>query len=275
MDILSMILSENKANTAIKKIETLEEENAIGSIRESVTLKRYISSIDRSDDTDIVCYVGFAEMDDEIENFLKLLSPGEQAYVFFNLIQIDGEDGNTVLQLKPTLELSIQNGMAILGNMEDMNALTPNTVTLIFDDTGMTVACIAEKAVDASQCRMRVSVSTFRKHIPIDPKYIQGAVLPVVELSTVISEENSFVAMLSEEESAALEALSFSPCIIKFSVDSPNSFGGTLEFSAYADCARPSGADSWGWMAECAQGTFQTMAEDGVWAAVFVVKTAG
>lgn len=109
----------------------------------------------------------------------------------------------------------------------------------------------------------------------IDPKYIPGAVLPVVEISTVISEENNFVAMLSEEESAALEALSFSPCIIKFSVDSPNSFGGTLEFSAYADCARPSGADSWGWMAECAQGTFQTMAEDGVWAAVFVVKTAG
>lgn len=230
MDILSMILSENKANTAIKKIETLEEENAIGSIRESVTLKRYISSIDRSDDTDIVCYVGFAEMDDEIENFLKLLSPGEQAYVFFNLIQIDGEDGNTVLQLKPTLELSIQNGMAILGNMEDMNALTPNTVTLIFDDTGMTVACIAEKEVDASQCRMRVSVSTFRTHIPIDPKYIHGAVLPVVELSTVPTAEGT---PLTEAEAAAIDALNGKPCIVVFNGVLGNY---TSRFEAYASC---------------------------------------
>lgn len=48
---------------------------------------------------------------------------------------------------------------------------------------------------------------------PIDPKYLPGVCLPVVELSTEPTVEG---ATLTKSESALMDALSGAPCIIKF-----------------------------------------------------------
>lgn len=65
---------------------------------------------------------------------------------------------------------------------------------------------------------------------PIDPKYIPGAVLPVVELTTVPTAEGT---PLTEAEAAAIDALNGKPCIVVFN----GVFGNfTSRFEAYASC---------------------------------------
>lgn len=65
---------------------------------------------------------------------------------------------------------------------------------------------------------------------PIDPKYIPGAVLPVVEMTTVPTAGGT---PLTEAEAAAIDALNGKPCIVVFN----GVFGNfTSKFEAYASC---------------------------------------
>ena len=69
---------------------------------------------------------------------------------------------------------------------------------------------------------------------PIDPKFLPGVCLPVVELTTAPTTEG---AQLTDAEAAAVDALNGSPCILKIAFTEPTG----MTVKTYASCIEING----------------------------------
>lgn len=111
-------------------------------------------------------------------------------------------------------------------NEDDIKGLQTLIATVAEEETGLLVSIPAWGAaglpegvyVFAGPSLFRAETITFAETIvPIDPKYLGGVCLPVVELETVISGDSA-ETVLSAVDSAKMDALNGEACILKFSL---------------------------------------------------------
>ena len=111
----------------------------------------------------------------------------------------------------------------------------------------------------------------------IDPKYIPGAVIPVVELSTPLLYENGFLAALNESESSSIESVGNRPFYLIVTITTLNFNGRTYGVI----CNHTSERDVDGQLEYMYSGTLvfegkvmplMIFKEEGVWNAVLVME---
>lgn len=113
----------------------------------------------------------------------------------------------------------------------------PSFMLSFLDSTGDIFGLVVDAhpyAYIASMDGKAHTISVYQKKETIhtiDPKFIPGAVLPVVELSTTITDG----AVFTEEESAQLAAVMGMPCIIKASLDGVDTTSVVCMWSGTAD----------------------------------------
>lgn len=107
--------------------------------------------------------------------------------------------------------------LAIVGVGDDTGE--PFVYSLSIDDKGNKSGLFA--TTDSGSITVTVT-STTETIVPIDPKYLPGVCLPVVELSTAI--ESGTATTLSDAESAELTKIAGQemPCLIKFAISLPD-----------------------------------------------------
>lgn len=112
---------------------------------------------------------------------------------------------------------------------------------------------------------------------PIDPKYIPGAVLPVVELSTPLLYENGFLATLNESESSSIESVGNRPFYLIVKITTQDIDGITYGVI----CTHSSGRNQDGQLVYVHSGTLvfegkvlplMIFKEEGAWSAILVVE---
>lgn len=107
-------------------------------------------------------------------------------------------------------------GGSLLGNLASINPSGENTGESFVVYVGVEKGEAYGVAVDQNGGSF-IKVITPETIVPIDPKYLPGVCLPVVELTTMPTEEG---AALSESESAAVQAAfdTGMPCVIKCTI---------------------------------------------------------
>ena len=116
----------------------------------------------------------------------------------------------------------IYNAICKTANIEGIaGVMLGNGSYMGMEDTGesyFVFSTINEQIVFAVDynCGFHMTISTAETIVPIDPKFLPGVCLPVVELTTQPTAEG---AALTEAEIQALLSVGESPCILKFNFD--------------------------------------------------------